>query len=545
MTRDEVSGHAVPAPAEAPAGTPASDAGEGGAVRTAVRDTGTDAADAVDARPDGADDPGRDTTADGTGTDSAVAAPDDTAPESDGGVVEGDEPPTVVDTADDARREAAEDVPAAETSAGDGVEAATTAVRSERAADAADDAAEDGGAVDRAEDDAAEDRALAEAPADAAADDRPTGDEPTVAQLPSGETTRIEPSPARSGAAFEEVTSSYVVQDAPAEMSPSELRVDFGAHLEANYQRLVAQLYAITLNADQAHSVVQDAYSRAWRNWAVIGRSADPTGWVRRVAVRTTMRSWRHVLARFGLARKSPPVPEGLDERTTALLTALRELPPPERRSVVLFHMAGLSTGEIAAVEQVSPTTVSTRLDRARRVVMGDTGDLLTGVIELPGVVLDDDRGYVDEMTMPAADPPSGVGVHLDDRWERADTWSGGPDGSWLVSEAPPYDAPSSDPWPGGDSSHTSGRTGDDDQPGRGNDPREEIEERAYAAGDSGVLIDEFDTVAPDGTTVRTADIPFGARHDEAQAGSDEDGEGAVADGGSVRGAEADSEDRR
>src|SRR6478672_6161556 len=56
---------------------------------------------------------------------------------------------------------------------------------------------------------------------------------------------------------------TQVVQDAAAP-TPAQLRVDFGAHLEANYRRLVAQLYAITLDPAEAHSVVQDAYSRAW-----------------------------------------------------------------------------------------------------------------------------------------------------------------------------------------------------------------------------------------------------------------------------------------
>src|ERR671922_1104223 len=72
-------------------------------------------------------------------------------------------------------------------------------------------------------------------------------------------------------------------------VTPAQLRVDFGAHLEANYQRLVAQLYAITLNPGEAHDVVQDAYSRAWRSWVAIGRSPDPSAWIRRVAVRATM----------------------------------------------------------------------------------------------------------------------------------------------------------------------------------------------------------------------------------------------------------------
>ena len=87
-------------------------------------------------------------------------------------------------------------------------------------------------------------------------------------------------------------------------LRPDQLRADFGAHFEAHYQRLVAQLYAITLNPAEAHDVVREAYSRAWRRWAEVGASADPTGWVRRVAVRSTMRSWRRTIARLAPGRR-------------------------------------------------------------------------------------------------------------------------------------------------------------------------------------------------------------------------------------------------
>jgi hypothetical protein len=61
----------------------------------------------------------------------------------------------------------------------------------------------------------------------------------------------------------------------PDRLPPDQLRADFGAHFEAHYQRLVAQLYAITLNPAEAHDVVREAYSRAWRKWAEIGASAE------------------------------------------------------------------------------------------------------------------------------------------------------------------------------------------------------------------------------------------------------------------------------
>jgi len=179
------------------------------------------------------------------------------------------------------------------------------------------------------------------------------------------------------------------VQDGPA-LTSAQLRADFGAHLEAHYPRLVAQLYAITLDSGEAHDVVQDAYSRAWRDWATIRCSPDPSAWVRRVAVRSTIRSWQRVLARFGIGRPSP-VGESVDPRTGALLAALGRLPAGERRAVVLFHMAGAGLEEIAAVERVRTDTVQARLVRARHVVTEGMADVLPAVL---GLAVEGDDGY-------------------------------------------------------------------------------------------------------------------------------------------------------
>jgi DNA-directed RNA polymerase specialized sigma24 family protein len=163
-------------------------------------------------------------------------------------------------------------------------------------------------------------------------------------------------------------------------VSTAELRVDFGAHLEANYQRLVAQLYAITLNPGEAHDVVQDAYSRAWRSWVAIGRTPDPSAWIRRVAVRSTIRSWRRAMARFGVGGPRA-IGSGVDARTRAVLSSLARLSPAERRAVVLFHMAGATIEEIAAIEQASETLVHSRLTRGRHVVTEGMADVLPDVL--------------------------------------------------------------------------------------------------------------------------------------------------------------------
>ncbi|MCW0215971.1 MAG: sigma-70 family RNA polymerase sigma factor [Pseudonocardia sp.] len=171
-----------------------------------------------------------------------------------------------------------------------------------------------------------------------------------------------------------------VEQDRPSS-GPGDLRADFGAHFEAHYPRLVAQLFAITLDSGEAHELVQDAYSRAWRRWSDIGRGPDPAGWVRRVAVRSSMRSWRRLLSRAGLRSTRIPDSETVDPRTRAVLHALARLGAPERRSIVLRHMAGMPTAEIAALEGVSAGAVQARLARADHVVAEGMADVLPQVL--------------------------------------------------------------------------------------------------------------------------------------------------------------------
>lgn len=217
----------------------------------------------------------------------------------------------------------------------------------------------------------------AEAEDAAEAQDSPDGDS---AEAAGDDPVDGSEAPADDDRTDEATADTQAEQDAPAP-APSALRIDYGAHLEANYPRLVAQLYAVTLDAAEAHDVVQDAYSRAWRQWDEVGRSTDPTAWVRRVAVRSTIRSWRRLVARLGLGRSHRSLDDDTDPRTRALLGALGRLAPAERRAVVLFHMAGVPAPEIAAVEQVSLDTVYARLHRARTVVIEGMADVLTAVL--------------------------------------------------------------------------------------------------------------------------------------------------------------------
>lgn len=192
-------------------------------------------------------------------------------------------------------------------------------------------------------------------------------------------------------------------------LAPVQLRVDFGDHFAAHYQRLVAQLYAITLSSAEAHDVVREAYSRAWRRWAQVGASPDPTGWVRRVAVRSTMRRWRRVAP----GRRRRALLDVADPRTRTILLALGRLSDAERRAAVLVDMAGVPVAEVAALEQDPPGTVAARLSRARQVV----GDAL---VELDPGAPAAHRSYPEE-SYPAGSYPAGS--HAAGSYPEEDDW--------------------------------------------------------------------------------------------------------------------------
>ncbi|MEV5575379.1 sigma-70 region 4 domain-containing protein [Spirillospora sp. NPDC052269] len=75
----------------------------------------------------------------------------------------------------------------------------------------------------------------------------------------------------------------------------------------------------------------------------------------------------RAVVALRGLRRHGlPPDVQPPDESSVDLVTALADLPEPQRRALVMHHMGGYTVREIAALEGVAEGTVKARLSRGR-----------------------------------------------------------------------------------------------------------------------------------------------------------------------------------
>jgi RNA polymerase sigma-70 factor (ECF subfamily) len=137
----------------------------------------------------------------------------------------------------------------------------------------------------------------------------------------------------------------------------------------ASARRVVAQVYAMVGDLGEAEDAVQEAYARAWQRWREVGTYVDPTAWVRTVAYRIAVSSWRRTRNRLLAHQRSESTrdPAQSDPDTLALVEALRQIPAAQRRAIVLHHLVGLPVREIAEETGDSVSAVKARLSRGRQ----------------------------------------------------------------------------------------------------------------------------------------------------------------------------------
>ena len=125
---------------------------------------------------------------------------------------------------------------------------------------------------------------------------------------------------------------------------------------------------AVLLTGDRGHAedLVQTALLKTYRHWARVTAKGDPTAYVRRVLV-TTHTSWRRRLSSTEQVVEAVP-DRGYDdlhhERSTAVLQALRDLPPRMRAVVVLRYFEDLSEASTAEILGCSVGTVKSQASR-------------------------------------------------------------------------------------------------------------------------------------------------------------------------------------
>ena len=160
-------------------------------------------------------------------------------------------------------------------------------------------------------------------------------------------------------------------------MGSARSEADFEAFYNASSRRLLGHVYAMVGDLAEAEDALQEAYARAWQRWDRVAGYEDPEAWVRTVAYRIAVSSWRRTANRLRAHRRGagPDETPGASPDRLALIAALRAIPAEQRRTIVLHHLVGLSVEEIAHETGTPAGTVKSRLARGRRALAGHVSE--------------------------------------------------------------------------------------------------------------------------------------------------------------------------
>ncbi|MEU6377679.1 helix-turn-helix domain-containing protein [Streptomyces sp. NPDC046909] len=127
---------------------------------------------------------------------------------------------------------------------------------------------------------------------------------------------------------------------------------------------LVRQAYLLTGRRELARESVERAFQLAWQRWPEVAVDRDPAGWVRATAYEYALSPWHRFRPRY---RHPEPPPASASDR--ALMDVLLRLPPPYRRTLLLYDGVGLDLPETAAETEASTPATANRLLHAREAV--------------------------------------------------------------------------------------------------------------------------------------------------------------------------------
>jgi RNA polymerase sigma-70 factor (sigma-E family) len=154
----------------------------------------------------------------------------------------------------------------------------------------------------------------------------------------------------------------------------------FSAYVAARRAQLFRTACLLCGDPHRAEDIVQDALARLYANWPRVCRADNVEGYVRRILVNShysdRRRPWRRETATTSADLQLEPgmAPEDAD----AIWTAIRGLPPGQRKVIVLRHIWDRSVEETAADLGISPGTVKTQtrdaLAALRRALDSDFG---------------------------------------------------------------------------------------------------------------------------------------------------------------------------
>ena len=134
--------------------------------------------------------------------------------------------------------------------------------------------------------------------------------------------------------------------------------VEFVTGRRDHFRRIA---YALCGDWHQADDLLQQALVKLYVAWPRVRRDGGEEAYLRRILVRANIdesrRPWRREHAAATLPDRAIPAASELEERSE-LTAALQQLPPMQRKTVLLRHWLDLSVREAAGVICVNEGSV-------------------------------------------------------------------------------------------------------------------------------------------------------------------------------------------
>jgi RNA polymerase sigma-70 factor (ECF subfamily) len=150
---------------------------------------------------------------------------------------------------------------------------------------------------------------------------------------------------------------------------------DFDAFFDQEYTPLLRLMFAMTGSHVEAEELAQEAMTRALERWGRVSAMGSPAGYVYRTAVnlnRSRLRRLRRQLrGARDFARSSNPDPETVG----SLVAALGMLPTAQREALLMVEWLGLRADEASQILGISPSSVRSRVHRAKAALAADEDD--------------------------------------------------------------------------------------------------------------------------------------------------------------------------
>jgi RNA polymerase sigma-70 factor (ECF subfamily) len=151
--------------------------------------------------------------------------------------------------------------------------------------------------------------------------------------------------------------------------------------------RLLRYAYGLTGDMAEAQDFTQEAYARAWQRWRRLQRYENPESWLRLVVSRLAVDRLRWLGVRRAKVQRGAQVVLPPNEEMLTLIAALKRLPMPQRKALVLHYFLDMPVAEIAVETGTNVNTVKTWLARGRVNVAAELTDVPPAKQDLQGVL--------------------------------------------------------------------------------------------------------------------------------------------------------------